>query len=140
MSFRKHIYFKSFGFPLLLKPYWFYDSLDFLCEDAYSPLHILTIVAVIFGLFCFFSVRKCILQIKLKSFSIFVIVFVFSAKEVYLLSYASTIIAVIFGLFCFFSVRTRMLIRDEQKKMKQAKIGGLKWTRTTDLTLIRRAL
>ena len=31
-------------------------------------------------------------------------------------------------------------IRREQKKLNFSKTGGLKWTRTTDLTLIRRAL
>ena len=34
----------------------------------------------------------------------------------------------------------RIKIRDEQKKPRLTKFGGLKWTRTTDLTLIRRAL
>ena len=40
-----------------------------------------------------------------------------------------------------FSLRVkRIKIRDEQKKVNFAEFGGLKWTRTTDLTLIRRAL
>ena len=40
-----------------------------------------------------------------------------------------------------FSLRSkRISIRAEQKKFKFAEFGGLKWTRTTDLTLIRRAL
>ena len=40
-----------------------------------------------------------------------------------------------------FSLRAkRIVIRGEQKNVKLAEIGGLKWTRTTDLTLIRRAL
>ena len=34
----------------------------------------------------------------------------------------------------------RIEIRGEQKKPRLTKFGGLKWTRTTDLTLIRRAL
>ena len=40
-----------------------------------------------------------------------------------------------------FSLRAkRIIIRSKQKNVKLAEIGGLKWTRTTDLTLIRRAL
>ena len=40
-----------------------------------------------------------------------------------------------------FSLRVKHIeIRDEQKKLNFAEFGGLKWTRTTDLTLIRRAL
>jgi hypothetical protein len=40
-----------------------------------------------------------------------------------------------------FSLRVKRIeIRDEQKKLNFAEFGGLKWTRTTDLTLIRRAL
>ena len=40
-----------------------------------------------------------------------------------------------------FSLRAKRIeIRGEQKKVNLAEFGGLKWTRTTDLTLIRRAL
>ena len=40
-----------------------------------------------------------------------------------------------------FSLRAKRIeIRGEQKKPRLTKFGGLKWTRTTDLTLIRRAL
>ena len=50
------------------------------------------------------------------------------------------------SLFCdFVEVRIffatpRTKVRKEQKNSKFSKSGGLKWTRTTDLTLIRRAL
>ena len=39
-----------------------------------------------------------------------------------------------------FFATPRTKVRKEQKNSKFSKSGGLKWTRTTDLTLIRRAL
>ena len=45
-----------------------------------------------------------------------------------------------FELVCIFFVRQAYTYTRRAKKCKIIEIGGLKWTRTTDLTLIRRAL
>ena len=45
-----------------------------------------------------------------------------------------------FEIVWIFFATTRTKVREEQKNSKYPNFGGLKWTRTTDLTLIRRAL
>ena len=45
-----------------------------------------------------------------------------------------------FVIVWIFFASVAYAIRSEQKNSRFSKFGGLKWTRTTDLTLIRRAL